>query len=74
MPTKEDIQDWQGLEVTKVIMQKIIDLIDGLDEEVHTCLVAGQLEEAARINKGIAYLVEITELPGSMIEDLEEEK
>ena len=73
MATKEDIQDWQRLDVTKEFMQAIQQRIDDLDEDVHISLVGGLLEEAARINAGIAYLVEASELPDTMIAEVEVE-
>lgn len=73
MATKEEIQEWQRLDVTKEFMEYVKDFMDHADRLVHNQLRENQLEDAALENAARVQLEEVLDIPERMITELEKE-
>ena len=73
MATKEDIQEWQRMDVTKEFMEYIEAFKKDADKYVHENLVLNKATEAAMENAAKVQLEEVLDIPDRMIAELEKE-
>ena len=73
MATKEDIQDWQRMDVTKEFMEYVKGFKDDADDQVHINLRENHPESAGLENAAKVQLEEVLDIPERMIAELEKE-
>ena len=73
MATKEEIQDWQRMDVTKEFMEYVKAFKNASDRDIHEDLRQGRLESAGMENAAKVQLEEVLDIPERMIAELEKE-
>ena len=73
MATKEDIQDWQRMDVTKEFMEYVKDFMEDADKQVHIALRNSKPDEAGLENAAKVQLEEVLDIPDRMIAEVEAE-